>query len=411
MTDQQQIIDDSDLRKYRTEIPNMADDELNPFEYRLYGHYKRVCGAKEGGLCYESVRTTAEITQIGMGYIVDVRHDLATKGWIEIHKADDSQMVIVTIVDRWLENFLRFTAPDKLESLMGNRSYHEQSGTNDRSYSGDKEVVVVADFNSLNLYQEIDQHQQQLSSDVVSSSLDSRLIYLISDHGLDVKQKQLADWCNTYGTEIVVEVARWYVHGRQTGQVRGASWMRSALANEYGYPPPGFDHALYLTSEERKVIEEAEEARRLAEVEEWERNQEETNDSLLVNPPQHEPVMHDPAYYTIGGQHFHTIWETAYGQLQLQMPREAFDTWLRGAKLIAMEKSPTFGSVLGIANVHAQECWEIPVFVLGVPNTYAQAWLEHRLKKVIVRALRQIAEQDVDVEFVLWAEHRNGAKD
>jgi len=79
-----------------------------------------------------------------------------------------------------------------------------------------------------------------------------------------------------------------------------------------------------------------------------------------------------------------TIWETAYGQLQLQMPRETFDTWLRSARLIAHEDG---------------------TYILGVANIYAREWLEHRLKKVITRTLSQIAERSVEVRFVLWAEH------
>ncbi len=79
-----------------------------------------------------------------------------------------------------------------------------------------------------------------------------------------------------------------------------------------------------------------------------------------------------------------TIWETAYGQLQLQMPRETFDTWLRSARLIAHEDG---------------------TYILGVANIYAREWLEHRLKKVIMRTLSQIAGRSVEVRFVLWAEH------
>jgi chromosomal replication initiator protein len=75
------------------------------------------------------------------------------------------------------------------------------------------------------------------------------------------------------------------------------------------------------------------------------------------------------------------IWQTAYGELQLQMPREAFDTWLRNARLLASEDG---------------------TFIIGVHNIYAREWLEHRLKKVIVRALSQIAGRSVEVRFVIW---------
>jgi chromosomal replication initiator protein len=85
----------------------------------------------------------------------------------------------------------------------------------------------------------------------------------------------------------------------------------------------------------------------------------------------------------------HTLWETAYGQLQLQMPREAFDTWLRGAKLLAHEDG---------------------TYILGVPNIYAREWLEHRLKKVIVRTLSQVAGRTVEIRFVLWSDHKEEAE-
>ncbi len=77
------------------------------------------------------------------------------------------------------------------------------------------------------------------------------------------------------------------------------------------------------------------------------------------------------------------IWQTAYGELQLQIPREAFDTWLRTARLIAHEDG---------------------TFIIGVHNIYAREWLEHRLKKVIVRTLSQVAQRVVEVRFVVAAE-------
>lgn len=108
MTDQF-ISDDGDLRHYRMELPNMADDELDPYEFRLYAHYKRVCGGGEGGACWETVRTTADKTRMSVGQVVETRNRLATSGWITIHQADDSSHLIITIVNRWPENFQRYT--------------------------------------------------------------------------------------------------------------------------------------------------------------------------------------------------------------------------------------------------------------------------------------------------------------
>jgi len=74
------------------------------------------------------------------------------------------------------------------------------------------------------------------------------------------------------------------------------------------------------------------------------------------------------------------IWQTAYGDLQLQLPRETFNTWLRNARLVAHEDG---------------------TYIIGVDNIYAREWLEHRLKAVVVSTLSRIAERGVEVRFVL----------
>ena len=78
-----------------------------------------------------------------------------------------------------------------------------------------------------------------------------------------------------------------------------------------------------------------------------------------------------------------TIWQTAYGELQLQMPRETFDTWLRQARLVD---------------------YQAGIYTIGVQNSYAQEWLEHRLRKVVERTLSQVAESAVEVRFVVYAD-------
>ncbi len=75
------------------------------------------------------------------------------------------------------------------------------------------------------------------------------------------------------------------------------------------------------------------------------------------------------------------LWQTALGELQLQLPRETFNTWLRSARLLAHEDG---------------------TFIIGVQNIYAREWLEHRLKRAITRTLEQVARRNVEVRFVLW---------
>ena len=106
MTDQQ-ITDAGDLRKYRIELPNIADDDLDPFQFRLYGHYKRVCGAG-GGECRESVRTTATNCKMSAEKVISTRQWLADNGWISLNQ-DDKNIYHITITDRWPENFVRYS--------------------------------------------------------------------------------------------------------------------------------------------------------------------------------------------------------------------------------------------------------------------------------------------------------------
>jgi phage replication O-like protein O len=90
------------------------------------------------------------------------------------------------------------------------------------------------------------------------------------------------------------------------------------------------------------------------------------NDSLLRSKPEPSP-----------GEKY---WITAYGDLQLQLPRETFNTWLRNAKLLSCEDG---------------------VFTIGVDNQYAVEWLKHRLHKVVSDTLRRIVEKEVSVNYVL----------
>ena len=74
-------------------------------------------------------------------------------------------------------------------------------------------------------------------------------------------------------------------------------------------------------------------------------------------------------------------WQAALGQLQMEMPKAAFDTWVRGAELIAYED----GS-----------------FLIGVQNAYARDWLQSRLASTLTRILTGIMNRTVEVRFSIW---------
>jgi hypothetical protein len=74
------------------------------------------------------------------------------------------------------------------------------------------------------------------------------------------------------------------------------------------------------------------------------------------------------------------LWESAFGQLKLQMPPDAFDTWVRDMRFVE-RRGDTF------------------VFTVGYVQS--KAWIEQRLAKPIIRTLGQVAKSDVSIEITL----------
>ena len=72
------------------------------------------------------------------------------------------------------------------------------------------------------------------------------------------------------------------------------------------------------------------------------------------------------------------LWRAALGELQLQMTRATFDTWLRGSRVISCEGN---------------------TFTVYVRHAYAVAWLQNRLLPLIRRTLRRHAGPDAQVVF------------
>ena len=82
------------------------------------------------------------------------------------------------------------------------------------------------------------------------------------------------------------------------------------------------------------------------------------------------------------------IWQAALGQLQMEIPKGTFDTWVRGTTLLTHED----GS-----------------YVVGVGNAYAKDWLENRLSAAVRRTLTGIVGRTVEVRFVVWPSAGHGA--
>jgi chromosomal replication initiator protein len=75
-----------------------------------------------------------------------------------------------------------------------------------------------------------------------------------------------------------------------------------------------------------------------------------------------------------------TAWKATLDELELQLTKATFSTWLKDARLIASDDGE---------------------YVIGVRNDYARDWLEHRLQGSIVRTLSAISGQEATVRFVV----------
>ncbi len=73
-------------------------------------------------------------------------------------------------------------------------------------------------------------------------------------------------------------------------------------------------------------------------------------------------------------------WQSALGQLQMEMPKASFDTWVRDTQIYSYEDG---------------------LFTIGVRNAYARDWLESRLSTTVARLLMGILNRAVDVAFVV----------
>jgi chromosomal replication initiator protein len=74
-------------------------------------------------------------------------------------------------------------------------------------------------------------------------------------------------------------------------------------------------------------------------------------------------------------------WQAVLGQLQMDMPKASFDTWVRNTDIVSYEDN---------------------VFIVGVTNAYARDWLESRLSSKIKRLLCGILNRTVSLRFIVW---------
>ncbi|MBC8444733.1 MAG: chromosomal replication initiator protein DnaA [Chloroflexi bacterium] len=84
-------------------------------------------------------------------------------------------------------------------------------------------------------------------------------------------------------------------------------------------------------------------------------------------------------------QDMQKVWQAAMGELELQMTKSTFNTWVKPTTIVSHQDD---------------------TIVLGAPNGYIKDWLDNRLCVPIQRTLSGILGRQVEVQFIVWAQEQ-----
>ena len=82
---------------------------------------------------------------------------------------------------------------------------------------------------------------------------------------------------------------------------------------------------------------------------------------------------------------FEQIWQTALGEIEIQISKPNFATWLKNSHLLDKQDG---------------------VVLVGLPNNFAKEWVENKYQKIILNALRNLDQGTKKVQFTV---HNNNA--
>src|SRR5450631_4186895 len=74
-------------------------------------------------------------------------------------------------------------------------------------------------------------------------------------------------------------------------------------------------------------------------------------------------------------------WLATLGQLQIQLHRSTYDTWLRHADLLGYEDGR---------------------FVVTVPHAYAKDWIERHLLASMIQTISGILQRPCEIQVIVW---------
>lgn len=119
-----------------------------------------------------------------------------------------------------------------------------------------------------------------------------------------------------------------------------------------------------------------------------------TEEAAYVSPysvraPESKPAMPEPDESSTRpvngdkGMRADQVWQAAMGELQLQMSKPTFETWVKPSRVVRYER------------LDGQD-----IFVIGVPSENIRDWLETRLLNSFQRSLTGILGRTADIRFV-----------
>src|SRR3989344_8285656 len=77
---------------------------------------------------------------------------------------------------------------------------------------------------------------------------------------------------------------------------------------------------------------------------------------------------------------FEQLWNSALGEIELQISRPNYLTWLKNSRLLDKQE----GTVL-----------------ISLPNNFAKEWVENKYQKIILNALRNLDENTKKIQFTV----------
>lgn len=109
------VTNEGDLHKYFTLMLNLADDQLDPFQYRLLAHYVRKAG--QGGILVEGLRTSAKKCRMSVAKARAARNELIEQGYLAVTEPTLEQVkegvgAEIRVLDRWAENVSHYANPE-----------------------------------------------------------------------------------------------------------------------------------------------------------------------------------------------------------------------------------------------------------------------------------------------------------